>query len=215
MELLDDLRLEHDLIGRVLGALRTYAPRLVAGQAPAEDGFVFLQFLETYAGHWHHEREEGVLFPALVKEALLPGERGPIAVLLGEHDALADRLSEMRHALCESDFAMFERLASDYTDALWCHIDAENSVLFPESERQLRRNGVHELPSRPLPAEAANAAAEGLALTERYPPSPEADTLHGEGCVVCPSYGTTCRGLEREWWNQWEWEELEEHVAAS
>jgi hypothetical protein len=39
--------------------------------------------------------------------------------------------------------------------------------------------------------------------------------VRGEGCVVCPSYGDTCAGIEREWWNEWEWEELSERVGGA
>ena len=215
MELLDDLRLDHDLIERVLGSLRTYAPRLAAGQAPLADAAVFLQFFETYAGHWHHENEEGILFHALVAEAMLPSSRGPLAVLLEAHDSFGGTLAAMRHAIAEGDVAGFERLAVEYSDALWNHIDAENSVLFPESERHLRRAGVSEVKSPEMPAAVADVAAAGLALTELYPPSEDIATLRGEGCALCPAYGPKCSGVEREWWNLWDWEELEERVAAS
>ena len=209
MKLLDELRREHDLIERVLGSLRTYAAR---HDAPAEDGLALLDFLGTYA-HWHHEREEGVLFPALVGEAMIPSDRGPLAVIHDDHEALAVQLAAMRAALANR--AEFERLSADYARTLWAHIDVENSVLFPESEEQLRRNGVRELATPELPEEIARAAAAGEALTLRYPPTDDPDAIRGEGCVVCTAYGTTCRGLEREWWNDWQWEELEDHVAAS
>jgi hemerythrin-like domain-containing protein len=209
MQLLDELRREHDLIERVLGSLRTYA---ALADAPLEDGRAFLAFLETYA-HWHHQREEGVLFPALTNEAMLPGDRGPIAVISHEHEDLAKTLGAMRDAL--RDRAEFARLAAGYSHALWLHIDVENSVLFPESEQQLRRNGVRELPIAEMPEEVREAARVGESLIARHPPSHDPIALRGEGCVVCSAYGDTCRGLEREWWNEWQWEELDEHVAAS
>ena len=39
-------------------------------------------------------------------------------------------------------------LAMEYSRTLWLHLDAENSVLLPESEARPRRNNVTELPSR-------------------------------------------------------------------
>ena len=209
MQLLDELRREHDLIERVLGSLRTYAS---APDAPVEDGLAFLEFLATYA-HWHHQREEGVLFPALTGEAMLPAHRGPLAVIVDEHEVLSKKLAAMREAL--SDRELFGRLAGDYARTLWLHIDVENSVLFPESEQQLRRNGVRELPVAEMSEAVREAARSGEALADRYPPTPDPDAIRGEGCVVCTAYGETCRGLEREWWNDWQWEELDEHVAAS
>jgi hypothetical protein len=32
--------------------------------------------------------------------------------------------------------------------------------------------------------------------------------------VFCPAYVDTCRGLEHEWWNEWEWEEFEGHLPS-
>jgi hemerythrin-like domain-containing protein len=215
MKLLDDLVLEHVLIEKALGSLRTYAEQLGRGAAGTEDGFTFLDFLEQFAGDWHHEKEERLLFPALAAEAMLPVDRGPIPVLLEQHQAFAATLTGMRAALSAGDYAEFKERVIGYTADLWLHIDLENSVLIPESERQLRRNGVMELPELEMPAAAAAAAAAARILLARYPRGDEADAVRGEGCVICPSYYESCRGIEREWWNEWEWEELEEHVAAS
>lgn len=33
-------------------------------------------------------------------------------------------------------------------------------------------------------------------------------------CVMCPAYGVNCRGLELEWWNEWEWDEFEERMGG-
>ncbi len=91
--------------------------------------------------------------------------------------------------------------ATRYAHALWRHIDAENSVLLPESETRLRRVGVLELPDRPIDAEERNAREYALPLLARYPPEQDRTALRGEGCVVFPSYGTSCDGVEREWWS--------------
>ncbi len=215
MKLLDDLQREHELIEQVLGALRGYTARLVHRQAELQDGFLFVEFLETYAGRWHHQREEGVLFPALRDHALLPADRGPIAVLLNDHAAGASALRSMRQSLDDANLGEFERVAVDYSRALWAHIDAENSVLFPESEQQLRRNQIVELPCGEIPDDVAAVAARGAELISRYGTAAAEDAVRGEGCVMCPAYGDTCGGVEREWWNEWQWEELDEHIAGS
>lgn len=211
MQLLDDLQREHIRIERVLGAFRTWADRLVAGQAPIGELDSFLAFFQLYAGAFHHEREEEILFPALTGEAQLPGGRGPLAVLLEDHERMAKILERMRATI---DSAALCALVRDYSHALWAHIDVENSVLFPESENQLRRNGVLELTGRGESDAERELAALGDTLAERYPPQPP-DAIRGDGCVMCHAYGDSCRGLEREWWNDWEWEEMAEHVAAS
>ena len=213
MQLLDELRREHELIDRLLGSLRTFAVKLADGKAAAAEGFVFVACLEAYAGGWHHEREEDVLFAALAKT--LPHDRGPIAVMLADHEGLASSLAAMSAALSANDWNGFARLTTEYTRLLWAHMDAENSVLFPECEIQLRRAGVRELEARPASAVITLVAQRAEDLIAQYPPAYAADVIRGDGCVMCPSYGDTCRGIEREWWNEWEWEELEEHVASS
>lgn len=211
MQLLDELRREHERIDTVLGSLRTWAGRLARGEAPLAHRAGFVTFFTTYAGAFHHEREEEILFPALTREAGLPAERGPIAVLLDDHHRIAALLQKLSDA---SDPAEIAALALAYSHALWMHIDVENYVFFPESEQRLESNGVHELDTRAATASETAAASLGDALIALYPPI-EPDVIRGDGCVMCHAFGDTCRGLEREWWTEWEWDELHERVAAS
>jgi hypothetical protein len=127
-----------------------------------------------------------------------------MAATLGELSGLIGeelRTKEDREAVLD--------IATRYAHALLLHIDAENSVLLPEGEERLRRAGIHELEGRAATAEELAARAEGERLAEIYPPVHDPAALRGEGCVICPSYGTTCGGLEREWWTDDEWEEFE------
>lgn len=211
MQVLDDLRKEHEHIDAALGALASWAERLVRGEAPLEDRDAFARFFSVYAGAFHHEREEELLFPALVRDADLPADRGPIAVLLADHERMGALL---RRIAVSSDPVELHKLATAYSHALWQHIDIENSVFFPESEMQLRRGGVRELTGREANADELEALALGEMLVARYPAT-RSDAIRGDGCVMCHAYGDTCSGMEREWWNSWEWEELAEHVAAS
>jgi hemerythrin-like domain-containing protein len=215
MKLIEDLRAEHDLIEQGLGSLRTFVKARLEGQGDPADGARFLAFFRHYAGDFHHHKEEEVLFRALVERAELPGERGPIAALTGEHRRMAGLLNGLEELL-GSDFAtaearqQVEALAVDYSRSLWRHIDAENSVLFPESEERLRHFHVRELPSRPMTGAEAAAREGALALIQAYPPLHDAEVHRGDGCVACPSFGLTCEGLEYEWWTELEWEEADE-----
>ncbi len=220
MQLIDELRSEHELIDPVVGALRTYVSRLVRGEAPLSDGKEFLVFFRVFAGRFHHEREEEILLPALVREVSLPADRGPIAVVIHDHHEMAALLDAMEPlfslpALAPGDMKLLEELAVRYSRSLWLHIDAENSVLFPESEDRLRRNAVYELACRMPDAGELAAKAVGEALLRTYPPSDDSELVRGEGCMVCPSYHERCSGIEREWWNEHEWEEFDEHIGAS
>jgi hemerythrin-like domain-containing protein len=212
MQLLDDLRREHDLIEQVLGSLRAYVADRLDRRGDPADGARYLAFFRRFAGDFHHDKEEAVLFKALVEQAELPGDRGPIPALAGEHRRMAGLLEAMDGLLdgdlpTEGDRTRLLALAVDYSHALWRHMDAENSVLFPEGEERLRRAHVRELPSRPMhPAEQA-AFEAAPALLAAYPPQPDPQAPRGDGCVNCASYGTTCDGLEAEWWSDLEWED--------
>jgi hemerythrin-like domain-containing protein len=226
VQLIQELRAEHDLIEAVAASLRAFVRLRLRGEGDPADGPGFVRFLRLYAGHFHHAREEDTLFSALTGRAALPAS-GPIEALVGDHHRLAKLLDEIDallqrdasapglHALAErtAEARRLERGAVEYSRALWSHIDAENSVLFPEAEARLRKAGVCELPSRALTADEEEARGMGEALVGRYPPLHDAVAMRGDGCVCCPAMGERCRGLELEWWNEWEWEEFEDHIA--
>jgi hemerythrin-like domain-containing protein len=213
MKLLDTLQDEHVLIDRMLGSLRAYVDGLVAGTADAEDGRRFAAFFTEFAGHFHHDREERVFFRALVAQAELPADRGPVYALARDHAEMEEWLREMAPLLGQrpqsaDDAARLRALATRYSRALWRHIDAENSVLFPEGGQRLVLCGVHELADRPM-SEAEAAAREGSsALLVRYPPVEDAALTRGDGCFMCRAHGETCNGLEAEWWTELEWQEF-------
>jgi len=238
MHLIDELRREHDLIERVLGSLRTFVARRIDGSLAAEsssagvasssgdtdgtdpaDAAAFLRFFRLYAGHYHHAREEDTLFVALERELGLPAGRGPIAILLADHRRFAGLLDEVERlvALERLDEPTARRLqacVTQYAHGLWHHIDAENSVLLPESEARLAKAGTHELPSRAPTEEEAAARQEGLALLERYPQTSDTDAFRGDGCPACPAFGVECEGIERAWWNESEWDEFADHLPS-
>jgi len=218
VRLLDELRAEHDLIDRVAGSLRSWAAARAAGECGPADGAGFRRFFRLWAGEWHHAREEETLFPALAAKSELSPAHGPIAAFVEQHREMAQVLDELdplllRDPLGPGEARRLVELATAYTRELGRHIDAENSVLLPESEVRLRQANVLELEGRE-PAEAELAARdEGVRLAAAWPFAADAGGVRGEGCVVCPSYGTTCRGVEAEWWNESEWEEFSDHLG--
>lgn len=219
MQLIEDLRAEHDLIEQALGSLRAFVTTRLAGHGDLADGPRFLAFFRRFAGDFHHHKEEEVLFRALVDKAELPADRGPIAALTGEHQRMGGLLDAMEELIAaplesEAERQHLQALAVDYSHSLWRHIDAENSVMFPESQERLRRFHVRELPSRPMTKEERLAKEAGLALIATYPPQHDPEVHRGDGCIACPSFGTTCDGLEREWWTDLEWEDMEERMQS-
>jgi hemerythrin-like domain-containing protein len=196
MRLLDELVAEHTRIDAVVGSLRAYVALRLAGGGDPDDGSRFVRVLRQYAGEFHHAREEDTLFVALRDRAELP-DAGPLAVLCGDHrrtGAMLDRMAPLlaRPVLDHGEQAVLEQTAIAYSRLLWHHIDAENSVLFPEE---------------------AEAMAIGDALVARYPPLMDRGIVRGDGCVCCPALVDNCPGLERAWWSESEWDELEDHLA--
>jgi hemerythrin-like domain-containing protein len=219
MQLIEDLQAEHVLIEQVLGSLRAFVTARLAGQGDPADGPRFITFFRRYAGDFHHDKEEEVLFRALAEKAELPADRGPLLALTDQHRRLGGLLEELELRLgapLATDAArqLLQASAVDYSRSLWRHIDAENSVLFPEGEERLRRCHVRELPSRPMTEAERGAQAAGLALVGTYPPQHDPEVHRGDGCIACPSYGTTCEGLEKEWWTELDWEDFEERMKG-
>lgn len=213
MKLIDAFQDEHVLIDQVLGSFRTYVGRLVDGTADPDDGRRFTVFFTEFAGHFHNDREERVLFDALVTETELPGDRGPVHAVTHEHAEMKGWLREMAPLLEQSPQSEDERvrlraLATRYSHALWRHIDAENSVLYPEGVERLRRCGIRELPDRSMSEAEAAAREDAAALLVRYPPVEDDALTRGDGCFMCRAYGETCDGLEAEWWTDLEWDEF-------
>jgi hemerythrin-like domain-containing protein len=196
-----------------------YVDGLVDGTADPDDGPRFAAFFTEFAGHFHHDREERVLFDALVTEAQLPRDRGPVHALAQQHVQMEAWLREMAPMLergphSDDDRVRLRTLATRYSHALWRHIDAENSVLFTEGPERLRRWGVRELPDRPMNEAEAVARDAATALLARYPPLEDAALARGDGCLACQAYGETCEGLEAEWWTELEWAEFHSRDAG-
>lgn len=219
MQLIEDLRAEHDLIEQVVGSLRTFVNQRLAGQGNPADGGRFLLFFRRFTGDFHHDKEEVVLFRALAERAELPLDRGPLAALTDQHRRMAGLLEALGPLLpapghSEAERLHIQALALDYSRSLWRHIDAENSVLFPEGEERLRRCHALDQPSRPMTEDEAAAREAGLALVTTYPPLHDPEVHRGDGCIACPSFGSTCEGLEREWWTDLEWEDMQERMGS-
>lgn len=213
MKLIDTFQDEHVLIDQVLGSFRTYVAGLLDGTADPDDGRRFVVFFTEFAGRFHNDREERVFFDALVTDSELPSDRGPVHALTREHAEMEQWLCEMTPFLehrpqSEDDRARLRALAIRYSQALWRHIDAENSVLYPEGAERLRRCGIRELPDQPMSEAAAATREDAASLLLRYPPVEDAVLARGDGCFMCRAYGETCDGLEAEWWTELEWDEF-------
>lgn len=215
MQLLEELRAEHELIDRMLDSFRTAVGQFINAQGGPQDLVRFVRFFRIYADQFHHSREEQVLFATLVNQLELPGERGPIAVLTDEHRQFKAWLAQIEELIGKqppspADCLQLGTTTEQYITAMQHHIDAENSVLFVEGEICLRDAGISELPSQSLTADEQQVRLMAEELLQRYPPTPNVEVIRGDGCILCPAYQKTCDGYEREWAQASRWGHAED-----
>jgi hemerythrin-like domain-containing protein len=137
----DILMEEHRVIERVLSSLERASDRLNRGQEVYLRFFIGTSvFLKSFVDGCHHNKEEGVLFPALEDHGLTK-EKGPVAVMLAEHQTGREltqklRLSteqmqagnvHKRDALIQSATAIIVHLRQ--------HITKEDTILFPLADK--------------------------------------------------------------------------------
>jgi len=133
------LRDEHEWILAVAGALEELF------DAP-EDEWDYhgleqcIRFIRLFADACHHGKEEDLLFPTL-QECGMPGDSGPIAVMLHEHRLGREAVSAMRTALPdarEGDADSNRRLENagrGYVELIRGHIGKEDHVLFDMADQ--------------------------------------------------------------------------------
>ncbi len=195
------LRDEHDVIERIAGVLVRWSREGQEKEPGARA--VFVDFFKEWVGGLHHCQEEEILFPALVGRADVPSDRGPLLVLSREHQQGQNLVRSLEQAdENEGTAAAAEQLSG----LLLLHIDKENSVLLPEASERLLRNGVVDLAGRPENAEQRRVRLAAEELVDRWPPLDDENLFRSDGCMACSAFGDTCEGIEREWWNAWEWD---------
>lgn len=131
---------EHRVIERVLAALEKAAGRLESGQM--RPGFFLdaAEFIKGFADGCHHQKEEGVLFVAMIAHGV-PDRGGPIGVMLDEHEqgrAFTRGMREAARKLEAGDGSARGAVivnARGYVTLLRQHIYKEDNVLFPMADR--------------------------------------------------------------------------------
>jgi|WetSurMetagenome_2_1015567.scaffolds.fasta_scaffold388831_1 hemerythrin-like domain-containing protein len=134
---------EHRLIKKVLDWGETEIARIESGGHPEMNKLAkAIDFIRNFADRCHHAKEEGLLFKRLIEKGM-PGENGPIAVMLHEHDlgrahvaALAASLDGAGRGEPAALAQLREHLAG-YIGLLRAHIDKEDHILYPMADRLL------------------------------------------------------------------------------
>jgi len=139
----EELSKEHEAILRMIGILLKMAGRLETGEpVEPDDADQAVEFIRVFGDKCHHGKEEGHLFPELEK-AGLPRDRGPVAVMLAEHEEGRRFVEAMTRAVPglrtgdQHAAAAFAAAARGYGDVLVQHIAKEDRVLFPMAAARL------------------------------------------------------------------------------
>jgi len=141
MKATDILIEEHQLIEHVLSALEKATGRLNRGEEVYLRFFIGVTvFTKGFTDGCHHNKEEGLLFPALVENGLSK-ESGPVAMMLAEHAQarqLTQMLREMTERLQSGDERARDKViqsAMGYVRLLRQHIYKEDHILFPMADK--------------------------------------------------------------------------------
>jgi hemerythrin-like domain-containing protein len=127
---------EHVHILKVVGALQREHDKVERGAAIDEPFFYkAIDFIRSYADHFHHAKEEGILFRELNNKPTFP--HGPVKVMLHEHEIGREYTRNMEAALKANDRKALLASAAGYAGLLAQHIHKENTILFPMSDQAL------------------------------------------------------------------------------
>ena len=109
-----------------------------------------IEFFSVFVDQCHHGKEEELLFPALEASGV-PREKGPIGVMLAEHQQGRNYIQKMKVAISQYNEGHQEAAAKlvknsrGYISLLRQHIDKENNVLFPIGDNRLSEKKQEEL----------------------------------------------------------------------
>ena len=150
MKATQQLRNEHEGVKVMLIILEQVCRQLEADRNLNEEHFDgILEFLKVFVDKCHHGKEEELLFPALVAAGI--PEKGPIAVMLKEHEMGRAHVGAMSQAYDEftagdrSSSRQIMQEAHGYISLLRSHIDKENNILFVMADSHLSEQKQKEL----------------------------------------------------------------------
>jgi hemerythrin-like domain-containing protein len=133
------LKTEHRVIEQVLDCLELIAEGARRdGRLDRESAADVVRFVRGFADGVHHGKEEDKLFPAMIGKGV-PGDVGPIGVMLSEHETGRAAVREMDTIVSDAQGSpeAFARIALEFVDHLRNHILKEDNILFPMADSVL------------------------------------------------------------------------------
>ncbi len=134
---------EHELILRMIALVEHNTALLEAGKFRNWQFYLdAVDFIRNFADHFHHAKEEDVLFSELVKNGM-PEKQSPIEAMQMEHDQGRAHVRSMEDAAQKAlagetgQATIIAEHAKGYAELLRGHIEKENDILYPLAERIL------------------------------------------------------------------------------
>ncbi len=142
---------EHKAIKIMLDIVEEACKRLESGsKVDVEHLKLMVDFIKGFADKCHHAKEEDILFPTMQK-AGIPGQGGPIGVMLTEHTYGREYVKGMAQAIEKYEKGNIKtsseiiKNARGYIELLSQHIDKEDNILYPMADRIFQEKTQKEL----------------------------------------------------------------------
>jgi hemerythrin-like domain-containing protein len=165
------LKHEHKIVLLVLeGAEREAKIIQEKNSVHAEKIESLVDFFRNFTDRCHHGKEEKHLFVKM-QERGMPGDTGPIAVMLHEHQEGRKKVAAMAEALIPAKNNNTSAIASvkenlfAYIELLRAHIDKEDNILFPMADQLFTAQDKKELMEA---FEKVEAEEMGEGVHEKY-----------------------------------------------
>jgi hemerythrin-like domain-containing protein len=143
MKATEQLKEEHVGIKRMLSILDSVCDRLEAGEDIRPRHLEqSVEFIQVFADRCHHGKEEDLLFAAM-EEVGFPRDRGPIGVMLAEHEQGRGYVRGLKAAVERykaGDRRAISEMVSNarsYIALLSQHIDKEDNILYAMADAHL------------------------------------------------------------------------------
>ncbi len=125
---------EHEIIKSALELAIKMAPLIgVNDELYAESSSKLMVFFKTYTDKYHHQKENLILFPEMIKKYELLGE-GIVKEMYENHEDFHDILNTTEELLANKEYSQAQKQFNIYAEALLDHITVENEEVFQIAE---------------------------------------------------------------------------------
>jgi hemerythrin-like domain-containing protein len=130
---------EHQLILKYVDLMERYTKTSIKNSNTTillENANFFIQFIHEFADHFHHSKEEDILFRYLDVPGVLT-HCNPIPQMIFEHNKARELVCNMEKAIHKKELNELMVNADQYANLLKSHIFKEDNILYPLAERGL------------------------------------------------------------------------------